>query len=85
MQSAKSIRDSAAAQNLDAATRWKLDMMVVAEETLELLVSCQKSVLDLKEQLRAQQQRMDALERDHDHVAEVCQDLADAVFQEEPV
>ena len=80
MQSIESIREAATAQGADKDTLWKLDMMVMIEKVLNYLIHCQTSMLEDRKDILKLQERIQALECDHDHLAEAFQDVADAVL-----
>lgn len=85
MDSIKAIREAAATRGAKDKTLIQLDILVLLDELIDHNRTLQKDFFELEKRVREQQDRLDALERDHDHVAEVCQDLAGAVFREEAI
>lgn len=76
MDSVQTIRDTAAFRDVSQMTRVQLGLISMVGDLIDLIV-------DLKKTLAEEQTRLDALEREHDLVAEACQDLQDAVFLSE--
>ena len=76
MDSVQTIRDIAAFRDVSPRTRVQLDLISMVGDLIDLVV-------DLKKTLAAQQTRLDALEREHDLIAEACQDLKDTVCPSE--
>lgn len=83
METIASIREAATSQGADKDTLWKLDMMMMIEKVLDYLIHCQTSMLEDRKDILKLQERIQALEWDHDHLAEAFQNVAEAVFPEE--
>lgn len=75
MESVKSIIDAAVAQGASKATLRQLEIIALNDQVLDLVGSLQTELIELQKVVQKQQERIDLLERDHDRVAEVCEDL----------
>ncbi len=83
MESIESILEAAATQGADKDTLWKLEITLLIRDALKLIVELEETALEHSKAILKLHERLEALECDHDHLAEAFQDVADAVFLEE--
>lgn len=82
MESIESILEAAATQGADKDTLWKLEITLLIRDALKLIVDLEKTALDHSKAIVKLHERLEALELDHDHLAEAFQNVEEAVFPE---
>lgn len=83
MESIESILKAAAAQGADKDTLWKLEITLLIRDALKFILELEKTALDHSKAIVKLHERLEALEWDHDHLAEAFLNVEEAVFPEE--